>query len=382
LPTNGHRGRLPKRRRAACRRVSCPPASRCLVSSENPTLCVRLSPVASGQNPAAWVNAGVSDWQAQSSKEIRCRFASAEGGADPHASIRVSPRGHSFAHCDHENGRIRDHGEVGKSGWCRLESHYGTHRPAHHPLRRRVVRPHGLGMAGHGADYLPLHAQPTGGLYRWGRHSDANPLDGNFSATRNFDNGVSVHFNAGGEWWDLDFAAPQETLLTSGSYENATRFPFQSPTAPGLNVSGSGSGCNMLTGRFDVFEVVYGSGDTITSFAANFEQHCEGMAPALFGSIRFNAATMAPHSVSVTLQGSGSGTVTSVPAGINCGTDCDEPFTNGTVVALIAGPSAGSSFAGWSGDADCSDGVVSKAMPAACTASFAPSLSPPRRPPA
>ena len=77
---------------------------------------------------------------------------------------------------------------------------------------------------------------------------------------------------------------------------------------------------------------------------------------------------MAPHSVSVTLQGSGSGTVTSVPAGINCGTDCDESFTNGTVVALIAGPSAGSSFAGWSGDADCADGVVSKAMPAACTA--------------
>ena len=94
--------------------------------------------------------------------------------------------------------------------------------------------------------FLFMHSQP-GDYIGAGVTQTLTPLDGNFSATRKFDNGVSVHFNAGGEWWDLDFAAPQETLLTSGSYENATRFPFQSPTAPGLNVSGSGRGCNMLT---------------------------------------------------------------------------------------------------------------------------------------
>ncbi|MCC6456050.1 MAG: InlB B-repeat-containing protein [Caldilineaceae bacterium] len=48
-------------------------------------------------------------------------------------------------------------------------------------------------------------------------------------------------------------------------------------------------------------------------------------------------------------SGSGSGTVSSVPAGINCGADCTETFNAGTAVALTATPSASSTFAGWSG---------------------------------
>jgi uncharacterized repeat protein (TIGR02543 family) len=51
----------------------------------------------------------------------------------------------------------------------------------------------------------------------------------------------------------------------------------------------------------------------------------------------------------VARSGSGSGTVSSVPAGINCGADCTETFNAGTVVALTATPSASSTFAGWSG---------------------------------
>lgn len=48
-------------------------------------------------------------------------------------------------------------------------------------------------------------------------------------------------------------------------------------------------------------------------------------------------------------SGNGSGTVTSNPAGINCGVDCSEAYTTNTVVTLSAAPSAGSSFIGWSG---------------------------------
>lgn len=59
------------------------------------------------------------------------------------------------------------------------------------------------------------------------------------------------------------------------------------------------------------------------------------------------------YTLSVSRNGSGSGTVTSSPAGINCGATCSASFSSGTMVTLTASPASGSSFAGWSG-AGCS----------------------------
>jgi hypothetical protein len=76
------------------------------------------------------------------------------------------------------------------------------------------------------------------------------------------------------------------------------------------------------------------------------------------------------HMLSVAKVGTGSGTVTSSPAGINCGSDCSETYNQGTSVTLTAIPASGSAFEGWSGDADCSDGVVVMNVNKACTAVF------------
>jgi YVTN family beta-propeller protein len=54
------------------------------------------------------------------------------------------------------------------------------------------------------------------------------------------------------------------------------------------------------------------------------------------------------HTLSVVQEGSGSGTVTSTPTGINCGTSCAASFTSGTTVSLAASPASGSQFTGWS----------------------------------
>jgi uncharacterized repeat protein (TIGR01451 family) len=53
--------------------------------------------------------------------------------------------------------------------------------------------------------------------------------------------------------------------------------------------------------------------------------------------------------LTVNKSGSGSGTITSSPDGINCGADCAESFLFGTQVTLIAVPSENSTFTGWSG---------------------------------
>jgi hypothetical protein len=77
------------------------------------------------------------------------------------------------------------------------------------------------------------------------------------------------------------------------------------------------------------------------------------------------------HILDVTLAGDGTGLVTSDPPGIDCGSDCSETYDYGTVVTLTPTPDLGFAFAGWSGDVDCDDGVVTMEAAATCTATFA-----------
>jgi len=80
------------------------------------------------------------------------------------------------------------------------------------------------------------------------------------------------------------------------------------------------------------------------------------------------------YTLTVTKDGAGDGTVTSSPAGIDCGSDCSESFDQGTSVILTATAASGSTFGGWSGDADCSDGVVTMDANKTCTATFNPQV--------
>jgi subtilisin family serine protease len=89
--------------------------------------------------------------------------------------------------------------------------------------------------------------------------------------------------------------------------------------------------------------------------------------------LKFLAGSTYPLTVSRV----GSGTVTSNPPGIDCGGTCSAPFAPGTVVALTPSAGSGATFAGWSGDADCSDGVVTMNGPRACTATFTGGTSTP-----
>ena len=71
--------------------------------------------------------------------------------------------------------------------------------------------------------------------------------------------------------------------------------------------------------------------------------------------------------LAVSKAGAGSGTVTSSPAGISCGTTCSATFAGGTTVTLTATPAAGSSFAGWSGGGCSGTGTCSVTLTANTT---------------
>jgi hypothetical protein len=110
--------------------------------------------------------------------------------------------------------------------------------------------------------------------------------DGVFTPT-NSANVVLFSIN-NGDGWDNDFAGPTTARLGVGNYQNAQRYPFQPAGTPGLSVDGAGRGCNTLTGNFQVLKAGYNSSNVLQSFSANFEQHCEGATPALFGWLRYH----------------------------------------------------------------------------------------------
>lgn len=88
-------------------------------------------------------------------------------------------------------------------------------------------------------------------------------------------------------------------------------------------------------------------------------------------TVTFNKETV-PTDFALKIKREGAGTVTSSPAGINCGVTCSFEFEAGKEVTLSASPEGGSTFAGWSGSGCSGSGTCKVTMSAAkeVTATF------------
>ncbi|HZS30473.1 MAG TPA: PASTA domain-containing protein [Gaiellaceae bacterium] len=122
----------------------------------------------------------------------------------------------------------------------------------------------------------------------------------------------------------IDCGADASTC--SASFDEGTRVTLTASAAPGSEFgtfySGPGGPCNGPT-----CTVTMNSDETIQA--------------------RFNHIPLTE--VDVALAGSGSGTVTTSPAGIDCGSTCSASFPITTVMTLTATAASGSTFTGWSG---------------------------------
>ena len=98
----------------------------------------------------------------------------------------------------------------------------------------------------------------------------------------------------------------------------------------------------------------------MTSHRQNWRRTIFGLiGPVLVIAAGFASAAATPrqdaavppttYTLTITLVGTGSGTVTSTPAGISCKPTCSASFAAGTSVKLTTAPATGSYFSGWSG---------------------------------
>ena len=113
----------------------------------------------------------------------------------------------------------------------------------------------------------------------------------------------------------------------SQNYASGTSVALSAAPAAGSTFTGWSSGCTTVVGTSCTF-VVGGAKNLTATFALS---------------------TTTTYTLTLSRAGTGSGTITSSPTGISCGTDCSQGYASGAVVTLTAAPAAGSTFTGWGG---------------------------------
>jgi endoglucanase len=139
----------------------------------------------------------------------------------------------------------------------------------------------------------------------------------------------------------------------------------------GINC-GSTCSANIASGTSVTLTAAAASGSTFAGWggACSGTSTCTvSMTAARSVTATFNAAST--FALSVTKAGTGSGTVTSSPSGVNCGSSCSANFSSGASVTLTAAAASGSTFAGWSGACSGSSTcTVSMSVARSVTATF------------
>ncbi|MBI4847180.1 MAG: SBBP repeat-containing protein [Nitrospirae bacterium] len=211
------------------------------------------------------------------------------------------------------------------------------------------------------------------------------------TASFNYNQAVTVTPSASAgssftSWSGCDSTTGNVCNVTMTAIKNVTgTFTLSTPL---LTITKAGAGAGTVTsstggincGATCTANINYNTSVTLTATATlpgNTFGGWSGNADCSDGVVTMDAAKTCTATFDVemlalnlTKNGTGTGTVTSTPAGMNCGATCSPTFAYNTSVTLAATPTAGHAFAGWGGDADCSDGVLTMTVAKNCSATF------------
>ncbi len=191
--------------------------------------------------------------------------------------------------------------------------------------------------------------------------------------------GIATVIASGNNGWCGSMGAPAciSSAISVGATESTSSDPvsyysnsatFLSLLAPGSTISSSipgggytdKDGTSMATphvaGAWALMKQAYPAAtvdeilDTLTSTGPSItDQKCTQMTKKRINVNDAYALMSSSASLALSKTGVGTGTVTSVPPGIDCGEDCGGLFPKGLPVRLIATANPGTEFGGWSG---------------------------------